>query len=275
MTPSREILQSYAFTLRQRVCRTIDSAVSSLCRRAVFFQSFRTVMHPFPVGSKRNVIQQRRDSGTSSRLAPPTKAGPKYATPASNHLREFVLLRKYAHPSHRSPPWKFPLRPSPQRAKRERQSQNNEAKPRPSRSGSNGHDAGKATQPPQPATSPARGVAVDPAQQARQQRPPTGHTTRQQPHPNLPPHPRSGSLLSLLPIPRGTQNNRKGGPGTPGESRSAYKEQRQSYLPILPVFRPPNERDMNCLQLLKFTSTTSAPPDRPQQRTAMVGERRR
>src|SRR5882724_6038909 len=69
-----------------------------------------------------------------------------------------------------SPTLKFPVRPSPQRANGERQKPIPQAKPRPLRSGSNGHDAGD------PATfriqgiSPARGVTVDPAKQDAAQR---------------------------------------------------------------------------------------------------------
>jgi hypothetical protein len=85
--------------------------------------------------------------------------------PSSSHAPSSQPLRLLP------PSLKFPLRPSHQRAKRERQSQKQEAEPGPSRSGSNGHDAGKSTTSPDRVTANARGVAVDPAQQAPAERP--------------------------------------------------------------------------------------------------------
>jgi hypothetical protein len=104
-------------------------------------------------------------SATTARRGPHTAIGRK---PSRRRVRSQNTT------AYHSPHLKFPLRPSPQRAKRERQSQKSAAEPRPSRSGSNGHDAGNATPPPTPRHSTARGVAVDPAQQDGAQRSSTG-----------------------------------------------------------------------------------------------------
>jgi hypothetical protein len=147
----------------------------------------------------------------------------------------------------RSPTFKFPLRPSPKRAKRERQSQKAAAKPRPSRSGSNGHDAGKENNPPPPRLPRARGVAVDPAQQDGAQRSATKRVRHRHvgadprvrpPYPTASrsdPSSSSARPAGAAPTPPGTA-----APGTPGGKLAGDSSQRQHIMQFFFFSCPPN-----------------------------------
>src|SRR5581483_796145 len=82
------------------------------------------------------------------------------------------------------------------------------AEPGPSRSGSNGHDAGDSTTCPNQQTSPARGVTVAPAEQGPAQRPDFKPLPITHPPSNLTAS-RQRSRYARLPIPKGCRHSRE------------------------------------------------------------------
>jgi hypothetical protein len=144
------------------------------------------------------------------------------------------------------PSLKFPLRPSPQRAKRERQSQRNVAKPGPSRSGSNGRDAGKEVISPNRATLMPAAWPLIPRSRPRR----SGSIKRLVlPSPRLQFTASRSDSLDTSPNTQGTQaTTGNSGPCTQGGSWPADRSQRQLMNQFFPIH---------------LTTTTRPPADPP------------